>query len=268
MAAEVHRKQYLFKKLQAPDDATMASKFDAIDLSNPFSAQQTVPESPFLHNFYHDAESLWWIGVHSLFTTEPSTVERDQDTQRIQREHFDTLFSHHAAGSDARTDFLQNPNKYTKITHCLPNEFWVFTLALDIIRDALVAAYISAEAQTHFPRYDHFAKLFEKTSWFEKALDKAVAVAITDIRPFQMEDHHTREDAEEQVEWVLDHFKEENHADYNPPENDAGNSSEYIPSKGTATKKPINEVDKAESSNEEPASKRARRDACSDVVAN
>ncbi|KAK0245204.1 hypothetical protein EDD85DRAFT_963921 [Armillaria nabsnona] len=268
MAAEVHRKRYLFEKLQAPDDATMASKFDAIDLSNPFSTQQTVPESPFLHNFYHDAESLWWIGVHSLFTTEPSTMERDQDAQRIQEGHYNALFLHHAVWSDARSDFLQNPNKYTKVTQCLPHEFRDVTLMLDIIRDALVAAYISAEAQTHFPRYDHFAKLFEKTSWFEKALDKAVAVAVNDIRPFQMEDNYMREDAEEQVEWALDHLKEENYADYDPPENDAGNFSEYIPSKDTATKKPIDEVDEAESSNEEPASKRPRRDACSGVAAN
>ncbi len=120
MAAEVHRKQYLFKKLQAPDDATMASKFDAIDLSNPFSAQQTVPESPFLHNFYHDAESLWWIGVHSLFTTEPSTVERIKTPSGYRGNTLIPLFSHHAAGSDARMDFLQNPNKYTKITHLSP----------------------------------------------------------------------------------------------------------------------------------------------------
>ncbi len=64
------------------------------------------------------------------------------------------------------------------------------------------------------------------------ALDKAVAVAITDIRPFQMEDHHTREDAEEQVEWVLDHFKEENHADYNPPENGRRQLQRIYPLKG------------------------------------
>ncbi|PBK61874.1 hypothetical protein ARMSODRAFT_1089372 [Armillaria solidipes] len=259
MAVEVQRKRYLFKQVQEPDDATMASKFYSIGLSNPFSAQRIVPESPFLHNFYHDAESLWWIGVHSLFTTEPSTVERDQDAQRIQRGHFNSLFPHHAMGSDARSDFLQDPDEYTKITRCLPNEFQDVTLVLDIIRDALVAAYISAEAQTHFPRYDHFAKLFEQTSWFEKALEKAVAVAVNDIRPFQLEDRSMHGGAEENVEWALDRLKEENYADDDAPEDDAGNSGEYIPPKGTATKRPIDDVDEAESSNEEPAPKHPRR---------
>ncbi|KAK0440759.1 hypothetical protein EV421DRAFT_2036642 [Armillaria borealis] len=264
MAVEVQRKRYLFRQVQEPDDTTMALKFDSIGLSNPFSAQQTVPvphPAVFLHNFYHDAESLWWIGVHSLFTTEPSTVERGQDAQQIQRGHFNSLFPHHAMGSDARSDFLQDPNKYTKITQCLPDEFRDVTLALDVIRDALVAAYISAEAQTHFPRYDHFAKLFEKTSWFEKALDKAVAVAVNDIQPFQLEDRPMHEGAEDKVERALDRLKEENYTDDDAPENDADNSGKYIPPEGAATKKSIDEVDKDESSNEEPPSKRRRQDA-------
>ncbi len=258
MAAEVQFKRYFFKTTQTADDAAVASARASIDRSDPFSDQQTASKPPFLHNFYHDAESLWWIGVHSLFTTEPSGVERDQDSRQKQRGHFNTLFPHYAEGSGVRLDFLGEPVA-ADIIRCLPGEFRPVARVLDIIRNLLVAAYISAEAQKDFPQYDHFAKLFEKASLFEQALDKAVVLAVNDIRPFQQEDRSIHEDAEDKLEWALDRLKEENYADYDPPEDDADSPSEYLPSKGSGTKKPIAEVDQAETLNEEPAPKRPRR---------
>ncbi|KAK0440753.1 hypothetical protein EV421DRAFT_2020203 [Armillaria borealis] len=260
MAVEVQCKRYLFRPMPTADNAARASRLDSVDRSNPFSNQQSVPVTPFLHNFYHDAESLWWIGVHSLFTTEPSRVERDEDARRKQRGHFNTLFPHSAEGSVVRLNFLREPVD-ADIIRCLPGEFWPVVTVLDIIRDALVAAYVSAEAQKDFPKYDHFAKLFEKASLFEQALDKAVALAVNDIRPFELEDRSMHEGAEDKVEWTLDRLKEENYADYDPPEGDTDNSGEHATPKGTEMKKPIDEVDKAESSNEEPLSKRPRQDA-------
>ncbi|KAK0197916.1 hypothetical protein F5146DRAFT_63644 [Armillaria mellea] len=92
MAVEVQSKHYRFKPTGTADDAAITSALALIDRDDPFSDPYIAPGTPFLHNFYHDVESLWWIGLHSLFTTEPSTVgERDQDARRIQRGHFDDL---------------------------------------------------------------------------------------------------------------------------------------------------------------------------------
>ncbi|KAK0232688.1 hypothetical protein IW262DRAFT_1303335 [Armillaria fumosa] len=257
MATEVQWKKYLFKPPKTADNSDTDSELDSIDRGNPFSNQQTVPVTPFLHNFYHDVESLWWIGVHSLFTTEPSMVERDQNAQRNQRERFDALFPHHAEGSVVRLEFLKNPVD-ADIIECLPGEFLPVARVLDIIRGSLVTAYTSAEARKDFPLYDHFAKLFKEGSRLEKALVKAVSFAVNDIQPFQLDDQSMHEGAEDNVEWALDRLKEENYADDNAPENGADTSGRYIP-KGSETKRPIDEVDKAECSNEEPPPKQLRR---------
>ncbi|KAK0245211.1 hypothetical protein EDD85DRAFT_963961, partial [Armillaria nabsnona] len=144
MAVEVQSKRYFFKPKQTADDAAVALALASIDRSDPFSDQQTASKPPFLHNFYHDAESLWWIGVHSLFTTEPSGVERDQDSRQKQRGHFNTLFPYYAEGSGERLDFLSEPVD-ADIILCLPDQFRRVARVLDLIRNVLVAAYISAE---------------------------------------------------------------------------------------------------------------------------
>ncbi|KAK0197926.1 hypothetical protein F5146DRAFT_1218612 [Armillaria mellea] len=213
MAVEVQRKWYI--SVQEDNDATIISILEAIGVSEPFLARLTIPESPFLHNFYHDAESLWWIGVHSLFTTEFLTDERNTD----------------AADTEGTLQFLiptSHHGKYSKITKCLPNEFRDVMILLGVIRNTVVAAYKSAEAQKDFPQYGHFAKLFEQGSVLEKPLEKAVALAVNDIRPFQLD--------------------EENYTGYDTPEDDADTSGGYIVpnSKGTATKRPIEEVNEAE----------------------
>ncbi|KAK0445558.1 hypothetical protein EV421DRAFT_1734748 [Armillaria borealis] len=87
----------------------------------------------------------------------------------------------------------------------------------DAARIVLNGAYKSAEDQKDFPQYDHFANLFEK--W------------------------------EDEVDWTPDGLKEENYADFDPPENDADNSGECISSKGSVANKSIDKVDE-EISNE------------------
>ncbi|KAK0206261.1 hypothetical protein DFS33DRAFT_1452373 [Desarmillaria ectypa] len=263
MAAVVQHKQYLFETMQADDYATLDLEFDSM-----FSAQRDVAvahPTPFLHNFYHDAESLWWIGVRSLFTAEPSTTERDQDARRLQEEHFNTLFSHYAEGSQARLGFLKYPEEYATVTLCLPNEFRDVTVALKAIRMVLNVVYTFSEAQEHYPQYDHFANLF-KQRYFEEALNKAAMGAITDVQPFQLEDRPTHEGAEDAIDWAPDGL-EENYADYDPPEDDADDSGEYVSPRGTATKKSIDEVDEGESSNEGRAPKLRRTGMHSDITA-
>ncbi|KAK0197924.1 hypothetical protein F5146DRAFT_1116901 [Armillaria mellea] len=260
MAVEVQSKHYRFKPTGTADDAAVTSALALLDRDDPFS-DPIAPGTPFLHDFYHDVESLWWIGLHSLFTTEPSTVgEKDQDARRIQRERFDDLFPHYAEGSTARLDFLTEPVA-ADIIQCLPGEFRPVVRVLNIIRHLLVVAYTTAEAQKGFPQYNHFAKLFKQGSLFEQALEKAVASAVNEIQPYQMEDQSMHEGDEDSVEWAVDRLKEENYADYDAPEDDADTSGGYIPPKGTATKRSIGEVDEAESSNKEPASKQLRRSA-------
>lgn len=131
---EVQCKQYLFEPLVTAGNASAYSRIDSVGRSNPFLNRQTAPRTPFLHNFYHDVESLWWIGVHSLCTTEPSRVERDQDARRTQREHFDALFPHHAEGSIFRLNFLRKRINDDTI-QCLPREFLPVVELLDVIRD-------------------------------------------------------------------------------------------------------------------------------------
>ncbi|KAK0432348.1 uncharacterized protein EV420DRAFT_1490010 [Desarmillaria tabescens] len=268
MAVEVQDTQYLFKKMQGSDYATVFSRVES------FSAQRVVvapgpprPRTPFLHNFYHDVESLWWIGIHSFFTTEPLAIERDQDTQQLQRESFNVLFAHYAEGSRARFTFLKEPEEYAAFTSCLPDEFRPVAEELEFLRQLLYTAYISAEDQEHFPKYEHFPDPF-KERHFERILEKAIMEAITDIQLFQLEDQPAHEGVEDdEVEWALDGLKEENYADYDPPENNVDNSGEYVPPRGTATKKSIDEIDKDEGSNEERASKVRRTGENSDVAA-
>ncbi|KAK0240649.1 hypothetical protein EDD85DRAFT_788652 [Armillaria nabsnona] len=115
--------------------------------------QDAAPRQPFLHNFYHDVESLWRISVHSLFATEPPTTERDQNARRKQKVHSKNLFPN---WSPRCSNFLEaQSSAYTDITSCLPNEF------------EAVAAPLAQSSM---------------------ALNKAVTGAITGVRPFQLED--------------------------------------------------------------------------------
>ncbi|PBK77621.1 hypothetical protein ARMSODRAFT_1010272 [Armillaria solidipes] len=117
MATEVQEEQYLFKAKVDFNGTEFESKLL-------FSNTDTAPHQPFLHNFYHDVESPWWIGVHSLFITEPSTTERDQNARRKQKVHLNNLFPHCASWSPKRRNFLQaQASAYTDVTSCLPNEF-------------------------------------------------------------------------------------------------------------------------------------------------
>ncbi|KAK0197923.1 hypothetical protein F5146DRAFT_1116900 [Armillaria mellea] len=233
MAVEVQSKHYRFKPTQGTaDDAAITSALALIDRSDPFSDQYTALGTPFLHNFYHDAESLWG--------------------------HFDDLFPLHAGGSSVRSNFLRKPVQ-AGIIRCLPDEFRPVLRVLDIIRPFLVDAYTTAEAQKNFPQYDNFAELFGQDSFFERALKRAAELAVNEIQPFELEDQSIREGAEDSVEWAVDRLKEENYAGYDAPEDDADTSGGYILPKGTVTKRPIEEVDKAESSGGEYVLKQLRR---------
>ncbi|PBK96316.1 hypothetical protein ARMGADRAFT_1027419 [Armillaria gallica] len=100
-------------------------------------------------------------------------------------------------------------------------------------RMVLNSAYKSAEDQKDLPQYDHFANLFEK--WYFRGLNKAPIY----------------EGAEDEVDWPLDGLKEKNYADFDPPEHDADNSGECVPSRGTVTTtKSVDKVDGEEISNE------------------
>ncbi|KAG7444084.1 uncharacterized protein BT62DRAFT_1008290 [Guyanagaster necrorhizus] len=109
-------------------------------------------------------------------------------------------------------------------------------VVLRVVHTVLNIAYTSSEAQEDFPQYNNFTNLF-KEPYFEKMLKKAVMGATTDVRPFRLEDWPTHGRAEDEVDWAPDRLKEENCADYDPPEKHvADNSGEYIPPRGTVTK--------------------------------
>ncbi|KAK0204511.1 hypothetical protein DFS33DRAFT_1423771 [Desarmillaria ectypa] len=196
MATEAQWKRYLFKAKQAVNYVTLALELDSIlphqrDVASLRRSKGIKTPGGYRRNTSMTYSPMMPKGLWHAFT-------------------------------------FSNIQKNVAITLCLPKEFRDVTVALDVIPTALDDAYTSVEAQEYFPQYSHFAKLFEQL-YFEEMLKSAVMGAIMDVQFFQLEDQPTREGAEDEVDWTPDGLKEENYADYDPPENDADNFRECPP---------------------------------------
>ncbi|PBK69868.1 hypothetical protein ARMSODRAFT_956676 [Armillaria solidipes] len=79
---------------------------------------------PFLHNYLHDIESLFWIGFHALFSSVPAIYSRGQLAQRDQqRELFNDLFPHRLEGSHERRHFFVDAEFLDTTEKALPDEY-------------------------------------------------------------------------------------------------------------------------------------------------
>ncbi|KAK1227040.1 hypothetical protein PQX77_010002 [Marasmius sp. AFHP31] len=122
MAVEVQRESYRF--------------------GNPtsFAVDEEEEEVPFLHNYLHDIEGIWWIMVYNLFTTKPtaSTPENLQERKIIR----DLVFPESVNGSLDRQDFLMQAESHKKLRRSLPESYQPIAMEMSKALQALSKTYV------------------------------------------------------------------------------------------------------------------------------
>ncbi|KAK0230517.1 hypothetical protein IW262DRAFT_1306647, partial [Armillaria fumosa] len=114
----------------------------------------------FLHNYLHDIESLFWIGLHSLLSTIPATYLEDQPARRNkQRDLFNLIFPHCLEGSPARRHFFQH-EWYLNAEKDLPIEYKNNLQWLLRLHRILLHHYELVEIFPDFPRHEHFSQVY------------------------------------------------------------------------------------------------------------
>ncbi len=149
MAVEVQTTEYIFiRKTGQP---------------LPPGVDEPLPQSArplFLHNYLHDIESLFWIGLHSLFSSIPATYLEDPlDRRNKQRELFNDFFPHYLAGSYERRRFIEHA-EFKKTEEVLPGEYRDAVRQLLRIRYFLAYHYDQVENLRHFPQHEHFDNVY------------------------------------------------------------------------------------------------------------
>ncbi|KAK0194219.1 hypothetical protein F5146DRAFT_1184019 [Armillaria mellea] len=141
------------------------------------------PRPPFLHNYLHDIESLFWIGFHSLFSSVPATYPRDQLARRDeQRELFNDLFPHSLEGSHDRRSLFVDAQLLDATENALPNEYIDVVRRLLRIRSVLTYHYNEVENLPEFPLHEHFNNVYstqQPTSDLFFAFEAAMEAAYT-----------------------------------------------------------------------------------------
>lgn len=88
---------------------------------------QHIEIPPFLHNYLHDIEGLWWIAMWSLFHTIPAAqiydVERNVKKRLNQEMIARAIFPKSSRGSAERRRFLNDKVYFDKASKNVPAEF-------------------------------------------------------------------------------------------------------------------------------------------------
>ncbi|KAK0453895.1 hypothetical protein EV421DRAFT_1767130 [Armillaria borealis] len=117
--------------------------------------------APFLHNYLHDIESLFWIGFHALFSTVPAQYPKDKLADRLdQRRLFDAFFPHRLEGSTERHRFFARQRFDDDTVEVLPTEYHPVLAVLLFIRSALVFNYDKLEKLEGFPQHEQFNQVY------------------------------------------------------------------------------------------------------------
>ncbi|KAK0206729.1 hypothetical protein DFS33DRAFT_1316735 [Desarmillaria ectypa] len=114
----------------------------------------------FLHNYLHDVESLFWIGLHALFSTVPATYTEAQLAEcEPQRELFNSIFPHSLdGGSDRRRLFVFAD--FQDAEDVLPVEYRPAVEQFLYLRNALVYNYTKAYKKLDFPQHENFDAVY------------------------------------------------------------------------------------------------------------
>ena len=107
---------------------------------------------PFLHNYLHDLEGLWWIAMWSLFYTLPSA--RVQDVQLAsklpQEQAAASIFPLSMTGSERRRTFLASNRDFAQRTACLPPEYASVIQSMRKAADLLCDLYSDLQENSVF----------------------------------------------------------------------------------------------------------------------
>ncbi len=116
---------------------------------------------PFLHNYLHDVESLFWIGFHALFSTVPANYPKAQLALRVeQRRLFNAFFPHRLAGSAERRHFFVLEQFKDDAVKALPTEYKSVVKVLLSIHEVLVDHYDKVENLKGFPQHEQFNQVY------------------------------------------------------------------------------------------------------------
>ncbi|KAK0494824.1 hypothetical protein EDD18DRAFT_285378 [Armillaria luteobubalina] len=153
-------------------------------------AWRNLASIPFLHNYLHDVESLFWIGFHALFSTVPAKYSKAELALRLdQRILFNAFFPHRLEGSTQRSNFFVFNRRKDDAMKALPTEFESVVEALFSIQDLLVEYYMDVENLKGFPQQEQFKQIYctealaGLLAYFEAAAKKHTVVIHSHCSP-------------------------------------------------------------------------------------
>ncbi|KAK0486226.1 hypothetical protein IW261DRAFT_1416033 [Armillaria novae-zelandiae] len=123
--------------------------------------QKSRASIPFIHNYLHDVESLFWIGFHALFSTVPAKYSKDDLAQRLdQRTLFNAFFPHRLEGSVHRSHFFEHGVLKDGVMGALPTEYRSSAELILSIHQDLSDYYYKVENLTGFPQHEQFKQVY------------------------------------------------------------------------------------------------------------
>ncbi|THH28515.1 hypothetical protein EUX98_g5678 [Antrodiella citrinella] len=134
-----------------------------------------------IHNYVHDAESIWWISLHALFSTVPSSDLIDAGAIQKQLTAVHDIFPSSIRGSLPRALFFTTEQYLPLTRRNLPPAYIPVVSKMSDTRTILHDIYRNIN-DMNFPdrRFDHqmFAELHDRLAPF---FDSAAQVAIEDV---------------------------------------------------------------------------------------
>ncbi|KAK0190451.1 hypothetical protein F5146DRAFT_1223342 [Armillaria mellea] len=147
MAIEAQQAHYVFY-VSAQEDA------------EPDELTQDPPTPVFLHNYLHDVESLFWIGLHALFSTVPANyTEKQLAACELQHELFNLIFPHRLDGGPDRHHLFVSA-EFDEPRKVLPAAYQPALEKFVFLRRILVYKYKYAYRQPNFPQHENFASVY------------------------------------------------------------------------------------------------------------
>ena len=101
----------------------------------PADLEDDLKPPPFLHNYMHDVEGLWWIAMWSFFFTIPiSRIKEVKLNQKLPQEiSAQKIFPLSVTGSSHRSQVFQRRSAFDKRVGNIPSEF---ALVVPLMADA------------------------------------------------------------------------------------------------------------------------------------
>ena len=145
-----------------------------------------VKTPPFLHNYLHDVEGLWWIAMWSLFHTIPAArtheVEGDLRKQLLQESTADDIFPTSLQGSPERRRFLNNKSYFDELSEDIPAEFRGVIPSLDKMAHLLVTFYATIQNDVAIKQINTPKPYTLIYGPIEKCFQDAIPHAAEDVR--------------------------------------------------------------------------------------